>query len=83
MCGGGGRGGCRRGERRQLQPSKKLISLKCIDDVTLPKERGRGSNCKHWFTTSFLGGRCRKALLRVLEWQSDGSRLEGDEGRPH
>ena len=23
------------------------------------------SNSKHWFTTSFLGGRCRKAVLGV------------------
>ena len=27
--------------------------------------RGFGPKSKHWFTTSFLGGRCRKAMLRV------------------
>ena len=26
-----------------------------------------GPNSKHWFTTSFLGGRCRKAMLGVRQ----------------
>ena len=30
-------------------------------------EGRKDSDSKHWFTTSFLGGRCRKAMLGVWE----------------
>ena len=34
------------------------------------------ANSKHWFTTSFLGGRCRKAMLGVcLLWSVLASKL--------
>ena len=32
-------------------------------------------NSKHWFTTSFLGGRCRKAMLRVWHHSSRHGQL--------
>ena len=38
------------------------------DKDALHPQRHRLANSKHWFTTSFLQGRCRKAMLRV--WQT-------------
>ena len=28
----------------------------------------RAANSKHWFTTSFLGGKCREPMIGVCAW---------------
>ena len=38
------------------------------------------ANSKHWFTTSFLGGRCRKAMLGVcVHYTADEEQPEAKE----
>ena len=56
--------------------------------ISPAEHSGDHPNSKHWFTTSFLGGRCRKAVLGVwgshththiyaaVHWQMDSTQRE-------
>ena len=63
--GGGGGGGAHTHTHKRYPFYKRLSVCVPLLRACVPPVCVCQSNSKHWFTTSFLGGRCRKAMLGV------------------